>query len=119
MLEYALPLYGRYGIRRERWGNWDTELCVHGIIQCGKSSYPGSKNPQEAEVGYILITAHTDEDFKKLCSVIGQKDLATKFAKHDDRVKAENQGTIYEAIEVWAKDKTKEDVATLLDRPAS
>ncbi len=70
-LEYALPLYGRYGIRRERWGNWDTELCAHGIVQCGKSSYPGSKNPQEAEVGYILVTAHTDEDFKKLCDVIG------------------------------------------------
>ena len=67
-------------------------------------------------MGYILVTAHTDEDFKKLCGVIGAKDLATKFAKHDDRVKAENQGTVYDAIEAWAKDKTKEDVATLLDK---
>ena len=115
-LESALPLYGRYGIRRERWGNWDTELCVHGIIQCGKSSYPDSKNPQEAEVGYILVSAHTDEDFKKLCDVIGKKDLATTYAKHDDRVKAENQTILYDALEVWAKDKTKEDVAKLLDK---
>ncbi len=86
------------------------------IFQCGKSSYPDSKNPQEAEVGYILVSAHTDEDFKKLCDVIGKKDLATTYAKHDDRVKAENQTTIYEALEVWAKDKTKEDVAKLLDK---
>ena len=93
-----------------------TELCVHGIIQCGKSSYPDSKNPQEAEVGYILVSAHTDEDFKKLCDVIGKKDVGSMFAKHDDRVKAENQGPIYEAIEAWAKDKTKEDVAALLDK---
>jgi crotonobetainyl-CoA:carnitine CoA-transferase CaiB-like acyl-CoA transferase len=115
-LESALPLYGRYGVRRERWGNWDTELCVHGIIQCGKSSYPDSKNPQEAEVGYILVSAYTDEDFKKLCDVIGKKDFATTYAKHEERVKAENQTILYDALEVWAKDKTKEDVATLLDK---
>jgi crotonobetainyl-CoA:carnitine CoA-transferase CaiB-like acyl-CoA transferase len=115
-LESALPLYGRYGIRRERWGNWDTELTVHGIIQCGKSSYPDSKNPQEAEVGYILVSAHTDEAFKKLCDVIGRKDLAGTYAKHDDRVKPENQDTLYGALEAWAKDKNKEDVATLLDK---
>jgi crotonobetainyl-CoA:carnitine CoA-transferase CaiB-like acyl-CoA transferase len=48
--------------------------------------------------------------------VIGGKDLATTLAKHDDRVKAENQRTVYDAIEAWAKDKTKEDVATLLDK---
>jgi crotonobetainyl-CoA:carnitine CoA-transferase CaiB-like acyl-CoA transferase len=67
-------------------------------------------------VGYILVTAHTDEDFKKLADVIGRKDLASTYAKHDDRVKAENQAAIYEAIEAWAKDKTKEDVAKLLDK---
>jgi len=115
-LEYALPLYGRFGIRRERWGNWDTELCVHGIIKCGKSSYPGSKNPQEAEVGYILVTAHRDQDFAKLVDVIGRKDLAGKFAKHDERVKAQNQEPIYRAIEAWAQDKSKEDVAKILDK---
>jgi crotonobetainyl-CoA:carnitine CoA-transferase CaiB-like acyl-CoA transferase len=115
-LEYALPLYGRFGIRRERWGNWDTELCVHGIVQCGKSSHPGSKNPQEAEEGYILVTAYRDEDFKKLCSVIGRTDLGRSYERHNERVKAENQVTIYGAIEAWTKDKTKEEVAALLDK---
>ncbi|HLN92469.1 MAG TPA: CoA transferase, partial [Thermoanaerobaculia bacterium] len=33
-----------------------------------------------------------------------------------DRVKAENQEPIYEAIEAWAKDKTKEDVAAAMDK---
>jgi len=114
-LEYALPLFGRFGIRRERWGNWDTELCVHGIIRCGKSSYPDSKNPQETEEGYILLTAYSDPDFKKLCEVIGRADLAGQYATHDERVKAENQAPIYAAMEAWAGDKTKEDVATILD----
>lgn len=115
ILEYALPLYGRFGVVRQRWGNWDTQLCVHGIIQCGKSSYPDSKNPQELEEGYILISAYTDEDFAKLCRVINRPDLANKFARHEDRVKAESQFELYPELEKWAKDKTKEDVARILD----
>jgi len=115
-LEYALPLYGRYGVIRERWGNWDTELCVHGIIRCGKSSYPDSDNPQEQEEGYILISAYEDADFARLCRVIGQPQLARLYKTHDVRVRAESQREIYRALEEWAKDKTKEQVAQLLDR---
>lgn len=37
-LGFAAPLYGRFGIVRQRWGNWDTQLCAHGIILCGKST---------------------------------------------------------------------------------
>src|SRR6266540_1809049 len=48
-LEWSLPVYGRYGVVRQRWGNWDTELAVHGIIRCGRSSHPESDNPQEQE----------------------------------------------------------------------
>src|SRR6266511_3375277 len=53
-LEWSLPVYGRYGVVRQRWGNWDTELAVHGIIRCGRSSHPESDNPQEQEQGYLL-----------------------------------------------------------------
>jgi len=114
-LEYALPLYGRHGVVRQRWGNWDTQLCVHGIIKCGKSSYPKSQNPQETEEGYILISAYTDEDFATLCRVTGLRDLASKYKAHADRVKAESQVEIYGELERWANDKTKEDVARILD----
>src|SRR3989454_7416512 len=44
-LSDCIALYGRYGLVPQRWGNWDALLCVHGIIKCGKSSYPNSKNP--------------------------------------------------------------------------
>jgi len=115
-LEYALPLYGRDGVVRQRWGNWDTQLCVHGIIKCGKSSYPGSKNPQEAEEGYILVSAYTDDDFATLCQATGLRNLAGKYKTHAERVKAEPQVEIYQALEQWAKDKTKEDVARVLDK---
>jgi len=115
-LEYALPLYGRHGIVRERWGNWDTQLCVHGIIKCGKSSYPQSENPQEQEEGYILISAYDDKDFARLCQVVGDGKTAEKYAKHDARVKPQSQIEIYDLLEKWAADKTKEQVAELLDK---
>ena len=115
-LEYALPLYGRHGIIRERWGNWDTQLCVHGIIKCGKSSYPKSDNPQEQEEGYILISAYEDGDFARLTKAIGQEKLVRLYKSHDVRVRPESQREIYAALEAWAKDKTKEQVAQILDR---
>jgi crotonobetainyl-CoA:carnitine CoA-transferase CaiB-like acyl-CoA transferase len=115
-LEYALPLYGRYGVIRERWGNWDTELCVHGIIRCGKSSYPTSDNPQEKEEGYILVSAYEDEDFARVCRTIGKSELARVYKTHDVRVRADSQREIYKVLEEWAADKTKEQVAQALDR---
>lgn len=115
-LEYALPLYGRHGITRERWGTWDTQLCVHGIIKCGKSSYPASENPQENEEGYILISASNDADFARLCKTIGDGTIAAKYATTEARVKAQAQMEIYPILEKWAADKTKEDVATILDK---
>jgi len=114
-LEYALPLYGRHGITRERWGNWDTQLCVHGIIKCGKASYPNSENPQESEEGYIMISAYSDQDFARLCHTIGDSSLAAKYANADVRIKAQSQMEIYPVLEKWAADKTKEQVAQLLD----
>ncbi|MFB3815200.1 MAG: CaiB/BaiF CoA transferase family protein [Terriglobales bacterium] len=115
LLEYALPLHGKLGICRERWGNWDTQLCVHGIIQCGKSSYPNSENPQENEEGYILVSAYTDEHFATLCKTIGNADIAAKYAKAKDRVQPKAQIEIYAALEKWSADKTKEQVAAILD----
>lgn len=114
-LESSLPLYGRYGVVRQRWGNWDTELCVHGIIRCGRPSYPGSENPQETEEGYILVTACKDEDFARLARLIDQEGLATKYPGLDSRLPPEAQKEIYAALEAWAEDKTKEDVARILD----
>jgi crotonobetainyl-CoA:carnitine CoA-transferase CaiB-like acyl-CoA transferase len=85
-------------------------LCVHGILKCGKSSYPNSKNPQEQEVGFCFVSAFKDDDFKKLCGVIGNAELAKKYPTHADRVAADAQTAIYPALEKWAADKTKEEV---------
>src|SRR6266511_5855251 len=92
----ALPiLYGRYGVVRQRWGNWDTEVTVHGIIRCGRSSYPDSDNPQEQEEGYLLVTAYEDGDFARLCGVVGRADLAAKYPDLDSRVAVDAQREIY------------------------
>ncbi|RMG60955.1 MAG: CoA transferase [Deltaproteobacteria bacterium] len=115
-LSDIIALYGRYGLVAQRWGNWDVLLCVHGIVQCGKSSYPGSKNPQEQEEGYCLISAYEDEDYAALCNMIERHDLAEKYPEHKDRLDPEAQFEIYAAIEEWAADKTKEEVAAICDQ---
>jgi len=114
-LEYAAPLYGRFGIVRQRWGNWDTQLCVHGIIITGKSDYPDDKNPQlRDETRYVMVSAFNDPDFKELCNVIKRPDLYTKYQKHKDRVEAEAQVEIYHEMEKWAADKSRSEVTKIL-----
>ncbi len=113
--EYTVPLYGRFGIVRQRWGNWDTQLSVHGIILCGKSDYPDAKNPQERhDARYVMVSAFQDEDFKELCAIVGRKDLYEKYRTHKDRVEAQAQIEIYGALEKWAADKTRSQVVKIL-----
>lgn len=112
---YGVPLYGRFGVVRQRWGNWDTQLCVHGIIICGKSDYPDAKNPQlRDEARYVMVSAFNDPDFKELCNIIKRPDLYEKYQKHKDRVEAEAQVEIYDALEKWAADKSRSEVVKIL-----
>ncbi|MDD2902847.1 MAG: CoA transferase [Syntrophales bacterium] len=115
VLGHAAPLYGRFGIVRQRWGNWDTQLCVHGIILCGKSDYPDAINPQDKfEARYAMVSAFQDADFKALCEVIKKPDMYSKYIKHKDRVGAEAQVDIYATLEDWAKDKSRAEVVRIL-----
>ena len=115
VLGHAAPLYGRFGIVRQRWGNWDTQLCVHGIILCGKSDFPDSINPQDKyEARYTMVSAFQDADFKALCNVIKKPDLYSKYMKHKDRVEGEAQVDIYAQLEDWAKDKSRSEVVRIL-----
>ncbi len=112
---YAVPLYGRFGVVRQRWGNWDTQLCVHGIIRCGKSDFPDAENPQDRlEARYVMVSAFNDADFKALCEVTGLKELYEKYKGHRDRVEAEAQVEIYAALERWAADKSRSEVVRIL-----
>ncbi len=114
-LGYTAPLYGRFGIVRQRWGNWDTQLCVHGIILCGKSDYPDAINPQDKyEARYVMVSAFQDADFKELCDITGNKELYEKYKAHKDRVEAEAQVEIYAALERWAADKSRSEVVKTL-----
>jgi crotonobetainyl-CoA:carnitine CoA-transferase CaiB-like acyl-CoA transferase len=114
-LGYAAPLYGRFGIVRQRWGNWDTQLCVHGIILCGKSDFPDAENPQDRlDARYVMVSAFQDTDFKELCSITGLKTLYDKYKSHSERVRAEAQVEIYAALEKWAADKSRSQVVKTL-----
>jgi len=113
-LGYAAPLYGRFGIVRQRWGNWDTQLCAHGIILCGKSDYPDAQNPQDRlEARYAMISAFQDEDWKELCKITGMKDLMDKYKSNNERAEGEAQIEIYAALEKWAEDKSRSEVCKI------
>lgn len=113
--EYAVPLYGRFGIVRQRWGNWDTQLCVHGIILCGKSDFPDALNPQDKhDARYVMVSAFQDADFKELCAITGNKDIYEKYKTHKARLEAEAQIEIYGALERWAADKSRSEVVKIL-----
>jgi len=114
MCGYTVPLYGRFGIVRQRWGNWDTQLCVHGIIMTGKVDFPDRDNPQEKfESRYVMLSAFQDADFRDLCNIIGKPDLFSSYKSHKERVGAPAQMEIYKAIENWAKDKTRSEVVKI------
>jgi crotonobetainyl-CoA:carnitine CoA-transferase CaiB-like acyl-CoA transferase len=115
MSGYSFPLYGKFGIVRQRWGNWDTQLSVHGIILCGKSDFPDADNPQDKFCArYVMISAFQDEDFKELCAITGNNDLFDKYKSHNQRCEGEAQVEIYTALEKWAEDKTRSEVAKIL-----
>jgi len=115
LTEYAPLLYGRFGIVRQRWGNWDTQLCVHGIILCGKSDFPDAQNPQDKfDARYVMVSAFQDRDFQELCNITRQKQLYDKYKTHKDRVEALAQIEIYNALEKWAADKTRSQVVKAL-----
>ena len=115
MCGYTAPLYGRFGIVRQRWGNWDTQLCVHGIIMTGKVDFPDAKNPQEKfESRYVMVSAFQDADFKELCNIIKKPDLFSSYKTHKERVGGPAQVAVYKAIEDWAADKTRSQVVKIL-----
>ena len=112
---HTTPLYGNFGIVRQRWGNWDTQLCVHGIIMTGKCDFPDAVNPQEKfESRYVMLSAFQDADFKALCDIIKKPDLFSSYKTHKERVGAPGQIAIYKAIEDWAADKTRSEVVRIL-----
>ncbi|MDA8337373.1 MAG: CoA transferase [Peptococcaceae bacterium] len=114
-LGYGVPMYGRFGIVRQRWGNWDTQLCVHGIVLCGKSDYPDDRNPQlKHDARYVAVSAFNDADFQELCAVIGRKDLYDKYKSHKERLHELAQMDIYKTLEEWAADKSRSQVAKAL-----
>ena len=113
---YAFPLYGRFGVVRQRWGNWDTLLCVHGVIMVGKTDDPEHPNPQISEESrYVFVSAFQDEDFRELCYIIGRPDLWEKYCSLKERLKPEAQIEIYRALEEWAADKSRSEVVEILN----
>jgi crotonobetainyl-CoA:carnitine CoA-transferase CaiB-like acyl-CoA transferase len=116
MLGYTTSMYGKFGIVRQRWGNWDTQLAVHGIILCGKSDFPDADNPQDKFCArYAMVSAFQDADFKELCAITGMNDLYEKYKAHKERVEGEAQVEIYGALERWAADKSRSQVCKILN----
>lgn len=99
MMEYINYLYT--GISPNRLGNQYREWCPAGVF--------------EAKDGYYVLAVGRDSDFERLASdVLGRADLADNpdFATHSLRIL--NRMPINEAVNDWSKDKTVEEVCSLL-----
>jgi crotonobetainyl-CoA:carnitine CoA-transferase CaiB-like acyl-CoA transferase len=61
-----------------------------------------------------MVSAFQDEDFAELCAITGNKQLLDKYKAHKDRAEGEAQVEIYAALENWAADKSRSEVAKIL-----
>ena len=99
MMEYVGYLYT--GQAPKRIGNYYREWCPSGVF--------------EAKDGYYVLAVGRDSDFERLArDVLGRADLADNpdFATHSLRIL--NREPVDGAVNDWSKDKTVEDVCSLL-----
>jgi crotonobetainyl-CoA:carnitine CoA-transferase CaiB-like acyl-CoA transferase len=61
-----------------------------------------------------MVSAFQDADFKELCAITGMKNLYEKYKTHNKRAEGEAQVEIYTALEKWAEDKSRSQVAKIL-----
>ena len=98
-LGHTAPLYGRFGIVRQRWGNWDTQLCVHGIIMAGKSDFPDAVNPQDKfEARYVMAQRLPGCGLQGPVRHHQETRHVQQVQNHKERVGAQAQVEIYKAI---------------------
>jgi crotonobetainyl-CoA:carnitine CoA-transferase CaiB-like acyl-CoA transferase len=61
---------------------------------------------------FVAIAAGTDEQFKALCTAMGQNNLATKYPTELDRLKPENARELNRIAQEWVSQK---DAAEIVD----
>ena len=77
--------------------------------------FPGCRQSAgQFDARYAMVSAFQDQDFKELCAITGLKELYEKYKAHKDRVEGEAQVEIYTALERWAADKSRSQVAKIL-----
>lgn len=99
MMEYVGCLYT--GVAPTRIGNHYREWCPFGAY--------------EAKDGHYVLAVGRDVDFQHLATdVLGRPELATdpRCATHSSRI--QNRELVNGAVDDWAKDKTVEEVCSLL-----
>lgn len=99
MMEYVACL--NTGVAPTRLGNHYREWCPFGAY--------------EARDGYYALAVGRDQDFRHLATdVLGQPELAEdpRCATHSSRI--QNRELVNGAVDAWAKDKTVEEVCSLL-----
>jgi crotonobetainyl-CoA:carnitine CoA-transferase CaiB-like acyl-CoA transferase len=63
---------------------------------------------------YVYLMALLDKHWKKFCQLISREDLIDDPRTNNATVRLQNKKTCEEAIEAWVKDKTMEEVISLL-----
>ncbi len=104
LLPEALMEYTMNGTQPPRLGNRDPYMAPHGVFCC------------RGEDRWVSIAVRNDEEWRRMCAVMGRTELATdpRFAVLAAR--KENEDTLEEIITAWTQERSADEVTRSLQQ---
>jgi benzylsuccinate CoA-transferase BbsF subunit len=104
LLPEALMEYTMNGTQPPRLGNRDPYMAPHGVFCC------------RGEDRWVSIAVRNDEEWRRMCAVMGRAELATdpRFAMLAAR--KENEDTLEEIITAWTQERSADEVTRSLQQ---
>ncbi len=95
---------GETGTDRPRSGNRHAWMAPQGVYPC------------EGSDAWVAVAVETDEQWLRLCEVIGRPDLAAQERLHTHTTRHAEHDRIDEAISAWSRERPKHEAMRLLQQ---
>ncbi len=102
MLPEAFLEYTMNGNLVERIGNHDPSMSPHNVYRC------------IGDDAWVAIAARNDDEWKSICNVIGQPNLASKARFRTIADRKRNEAALDDIVEAWTRTVHSNDAMTLL-----
>ena len=94
--------YAMNGREAERMGNRAPGMAPHGVYRCA------------GDDEWVSVAVGGEEEWKRLCSAIGEAELARDTRFRTPAARKENEGALDEIVESWTRVRSKWEVMRLL-----